>query len=128
MRRVVAGGEQQQQSFLENRLSPWLGMVALLVSQQEYAEALTFAERSKARVLLDALQSGRASLRHSLSPRERQAEEEHRLRLVSLNSQLAAEMRRDRPDQSRVAELKAGVEKARLAYQDFETNLYVAHP
>src|SRR3712207_4278038 len=49
MRRVVAGGEQQQQSFLENRLSPWLGMVELLVSQKEYAEALTFAERSKAR-------------------------------------------------------------------------------
>ena len=63
LRHEVAGGGQQQQSFLENRLSPWLGMIALLVSQKEYAEALTFAEQSKARVLLDVLQAGRASLR-----------------------------------------------------------------
>ncbi|HXG66014.1 MAG TPA: CHAT domain-containing tetratricopeptide repeat protein [Blastocatellia bacterium] len=128
LRHEFAGGAQQQQSFLEDKLSPWLGMIALLVSQQEYAEALTFAERSKARVLLDALQAGRASLRQSLSQRERQAEEEQRLRLVSLNSQLTGELRRDRPDSARVAELRASIEKARLEYEDFETGLYVAHP
>src|SRR5262249_61904363 len=61
LRHDVAGGGQQQQSFLENKLSPWLGMIAVLVSQKEYAEALTFAEKSKARVLLDTLQAGRAS-------------------------------------------------------------------
>lgn len=128
LRHEVAGGGQQQQSFLENRLSPWLGMIALLVSQQEYAEALTFAEQSKARVLLDALSAGRVSLRRSLSPQERQAEEEQRLRLVSLNSQYTSELRRDKPEQSRVAELRASVEKARLEYEALETSLYVAHP
>src|SRR5262245_3441455 len=128
LRHDVAGGGQQQQSFLENKLSPWLGMIALLVSQKEPADALTFAEQSKARVLLDALQSGRASLRQSLSPQERQTEEERRLRLVAINSQLTGELRRDKPDQARVAELKAGVEKARLDYEDLETNLYVSHP
>ena len=128
LRHEVAGGGQQQQSFLENRLSPWLGMIDLLVSEQGYAEALSFAEQSKARVLLDALQAGRASLRQSLSQAERQAEEEQRLRLVSMNSQLTNELRRDKPDSSRVAELKATIEKARLEYEDFETGLYVAHP
>ncbi|MGH9940344.1 MAG: CHAT domain-containing tetratricopeptide repeat protein, partial [Blastocatellia bacterium] len=128
LRHEVAGGGQQQQSFLENRLSPWLGMVELLVSQKEFAEALTFAEQSKARVLLDALQSGRANLRESLAPRERQAEEEQRRRLVALNSRLTSELRRDKPDSSRVAELKASVEKARLEYEALETSLYVAHP
>jgi CHAT domain-containing protein len=128
LRNEVAGGEQQQQSFLENRLSPWLGLVDLLVAQQEYAEALTVAEQSKARVLLDALQAGRASLRKSLSPQERQAEEEQRLRLVSLNSQLTSELRRDKSDATRASALKANVEKARLEYEDFETSLYVAHP
>ena len=48
-------------SFLEGRLSPWYDMVDLLVSQQKVAEALTFAEQSKSRVLLDALQSGRTA-------------------------------------------------------------------
>src|SRR6266498_5164233 len=38
MRREVAGGEQQRQSFLENRHGPWLGMIELLVSQKDYAE------------------------------------------------------------------------------------------
>lgn len=129
VRREVAGGEQQQQSFLENRLSPWQGMVELLVSRREYAEALAFAERSKARVLLDALQTGRgAGLRQSLSQAERQSEEERRLKLVSLNSQLTGEARRDKPDPARVAVLRAEVEKARLAYEDFETGLYAAHP
>jgi CHAT domain-containing protein/tetratricopeptide (TPR) repeat protein len=128
LRHDVAGGGQQQQSFLENKLSPWLGMIALLVSQKERADALTFAEKSKARVLLDALQSGRASLRQSLSPQERRAEEERRLRLVAINSQLTGELRSDKPDQARVAELKAGVEKARLECEDLETSLYVAHP
>ncbi|MET0647687.1 MAG: CHAT domain-containing protein [Pyrinomonadaceae bacterium] len=128
LRREVAGGEQQQQSFLENRLSPWLGMVELLVSQQAHAEALTFAEASKARVLLDALQAGRPGLRQSLSPQERQAEEERRLRLVTRNSQLTVEARREKPDAARVAALRTEVEQARLEYEDFETRLYVAHP
>ena len=128
LRHEVAGG-QQQQSFLatENRLGPWLGMIELLVSQKDYAEALSFAEQSKARVLLDALQAGRANLRKSLSPQERQTEEEHRLRLVALNSQLTSELRRDKPDSSRVAELKANVEKARLEYEAVEAGLYAAH-
>ncbi|MBO0724671.1 MAG: CHAT domain-containing protein [Blastocatellia bacterium] len=128
LRREVAGGEQQRQSFLEDKLSPWLGMISLLVSQKEFGEALTFAEQSKARALLDTLQAGRPSLRRSLSPQERQAEEDQRLLMGALNSQLSGELRRDKPDSSRVAELKASVAKARLEYEDLENNLYVAHP
>ena len=128
LRREVAGGEQQQQSFLENRLSPWFGMIDVLVSQQKYAEALTFAEQSKARVLLDALQTGRPNLRKSWSKDEQEAEERQRLKLVTLNSQLMTESRRDKPDAVRVTELKSAVEKARLEYEDFETRLYVTHP
>lgn len=128
LRREVAGGEQQQQSFLENKLSPWLGVVDILVSQQKYADALIFAEQSKSRVLLDALQGGRDAFRHSLSKEERQSEEERRLSLVNLNSQLTNEVRRDKFDQNRVAQLKGDLDKARLEYEDIETRLYVSHP
>ena len=128
LRLDVAGGGQQQQSFLESRLSPWLGMISLLVSQKEYGQALAFAEQSKARVLLDALSAGRASLRQSLSRQERQAEEEQRLRLVTLNSQYTAELRRDKPDQTQIAKLRSSIEKARLEYEALETSLYVSHP
>ena len=128
LRREVAGGEQQQQSFLERRLTPWLGMIDVHVAQGNYAEALTFAEQSKARVLLDVLQSGRTNLRNSWSKEERQIEAQLRQRLVTLNSQVTREGRRDKPDAKRVAELKAEIDKARLEYEDFETKLYVAHP
>jgi len=128
MRREVAGGEQQQQSFMENKLSPWFGLIDLLVAQGKNSEALAFAERSKARVLLDALQRGRATLRQSLSQSEREAEEQQRLGLVSLNSQLNAEVKREKSDITKVADLRTKIEQARLAYEDFETRLYVAHP
>jgi CHAT domain-containing protein/Tfp pilus assembly protein PilF len=128
LRQQVGAGAQQQQSFLENKLAPWLGIIDLLLSQHQYAEGLTFAEQSKARVLLDVLQAGRTSLHKSLSLQEHQAEEEQRLRLVALNSELTGELRRDQPDQVRVSELKAGIAKARLEYEALETDLYVAHP
>ena len=124
----VAGGEQQQQSFLEGRLAPWLGMIDVLVSQDKSAEALRFAEQSKARVLLDTLQAGRANIRESRSKEEQKGEEELRRRLVSLNSKLTTEVRREKPDATRVTELKAQIEKARLEYEDFQTRLYLAHP
>jgi CHAT domain-containing protein/Tfp pilus assembly protein PilF len=128
MRREVAGGEQQQQSFMENKLTPWLGLIDLLVAQGKNNEALAFAEQSKARVLLDALQRGRATLRQSLSQTEREAEEQQRLGLVSLNSQLNAEVKREKSDPAQVAALRTKIEQARLEYEDFETRLYVAHP
>jgi CHAT domain-containing protein len=103
-------------------------MIDLLAAQQRGAEALSFAEQSKARVLLDILQAGRADLRKSLSPQEQQAEEERRLQLVSLNSQLTDEARRKNLEPARLSELKAGVEQARLAYEACETDLYAAHP
>jgi CHAT domain-containing protein len=48
--------------------------------------------------------------------------------MSALNSELTGELRRDKPDSSRVAELKASVAKARLEYEALETNLYAAHP
>src|SRR5205814_8270291 len=59
---------------------------------------------------------------------ERDNEAEQGLELVSLSSQLTTESRRDKPDATRVTELKANVEKARLEYEALETALYVAHP
>ena len=128
MRHHVAGSEQQQQSFLENKLSPWLEMIDLLAVQKEDAEALAFAERAKARVLLESLQTGRANIQHSLSPQERTEEEQHRLRLVALNTQLTREALSPKPDAARVVQLKAQIAQARLDFEALETRLYVAHP
>ena len=128
LRRQVAGGEQQQQTFLEGKLSPWQNMTNVLVAEGKNAEALSFAEQSKARVLLDALQSGRANLRESLSEEDRQAEQKLRLELVNLNSKLVSESRSEKSDPARVASLKQALAKARLEYEDYETRLYASRP
>ena len=128
LRQQVAGGSQQQQSFLENKLSPWFGMIDLLVAQKEDAEALTFAEQGKARVLLDLLQTGHTNIQRSLSPQERQEEEQQRSRLVALNSQLTRASLSAQPDAARVTELKSQLVTARLDFEALETRLYVAHP
>ena len=127
LRYQVAGGAHQQQSFMENKLSPWIGIIELLVTQRQYTEALIFAEQSKARALIDTIQAGRASLQKSLSPQERQAEEQKRLHLVALNSQLSQELRRDKLDPVRMIGLKEKISKARLEFEALETSLYAAH-
>ncbi len=128
LRQQVAGGSQQQQSFLENKLAPWFGIIDLLVAQKEDAEALSFAEQSKARVLLDLMQTGRTNIQRSLSPQERQEEEQQRSRLVALNSQLTRASLSAQPDPARVVDLKSQLAKARLDFEALETRLYVAHP
>jgi hypothetical protein len=49
MRVQVAGGEQAQQRFFEDKLSPYHAMVDLLVARNNPTQALLFAERAKAR-------------------------------------------------------------------------------
>ena len=43
----------EQEQFFENKLSPYQGMTQLLIAQNNTGEALAYAERAKARVLLD---------------------------------------------------------------------------
>src|SRR5262249_7668370 len=62
LRVLVAGGEREQQLFFESKISPYHDMVELLVAQNNPSEALSYAERAKARVLLDTLSSGRVSI------------------------------------------------------------------
>ena len=90
MRSQVAGGEQEQQRSFENKISPYHAMVELLVAQDKTSEALAYAERAKARVLLDVLQSGRSNITKAMTAQERENERRLRNELVSLNSQISA--------------------------------------
>src|SRR5262249_14672470 len=48
--------------------------------------------------------------------------------LISLNTQIYNENLRLRPDRARLTQLGAQLEKARLDFEAFQTNLYAAHP
>jgi CHAT domain-containing protein/predicted negative regulator of RcsB-dependent stress response len=128
LREDVAGGEEQQQSFFADKSDPYHGIVGLLVAQSQFSEALSYAERAKGRTLLDVLGSGRVKITKAMTGTEREREEDLEAQLVSLNRQLEVEKAASKPDAGHMAELKSDLEKTRLQYSDFRTNLYAAHP
>jgi CHAT domain-containing protein/predicted negative regulator of RcsB-dependent stress response len=128
LRKSAPGSEREQQIFFEELVLPYHEMVSLLVAQNNPAEALVYAERAKARVLLDVLHGGRVDITKTMSEREREQENGLRAKLNSLNTQLRSESQANRAEQSRIEDLKAKLGKARLAYESFQSELYAAHP
>jgi len=128
LRTSVAGGEEEQQRFFASRVSPYYAMADLLVAEGRATEALTFAERAKARVLLDVLQTGRVNVTKALTTQEQEQERRLRAEITSLNTQVTRASKSDKPDQASLGELKSLREKARLSYEAFQTSLYAAHP
>jgi CHAT domain-containing protein len=61
LRTRVAGTEEDQQRFFENKISPYYSLFTLLAGQNRREDALRLAERARGRVLLDVLQRGRLS-------------------------------------------------------------------
>ncbi|HEV8484042.1 MAG TPA: CHAT domain-containing protein [Blastocatellia bacterium] len=128
LRGQVAGGPQDQQRFFEGIVSPYYRMVELLAAQGNTTEALSYAERGKARLLLDVLKSGRVNIDRAMTDAERAQEGKIRDSFVLLNTQISAETRLPQPDQKRLSQLKAQLETARLGQQEFQTRLYATHP
>ena len=55
LRTKAAISSEIKQRFFENKITPYLAMVDILVAQNRPTEALAYAERTKARVLLELL-------------------------------------------------------------------------
>ena len=128
IRADVAGGAQEQQGFFEDKVSPYKAMVDLLVSQNRFDEALAYAERSKARALLDVLSSATVKVTKTMTAAEREKERDLDGMLFSLNSQIARESSLPTPNAIRLAGLKASLQQARLDREAFQMSLYSAHP
>ncbi len=123
-----SGGEQQQQYFFERKLMPYQGLVKLLLRERQSEAALSYAERAKARVLLDVLQSGRVNVTKAMTQVEQERERHLKEEMVSLNAQVSRETIRTHADQARLADLNQRLRQARLAYEEFQTALYTLHP
>jgi CHAT domain-containing protein/tetratricopeptide (TPR) repeat protein len=128
LRAQVAGSEQDSQRFFEDKLEPYHQMVQLLIDQNEPREAFAYAERAKARALLDTLRTGGGDINKAMTSDEREHERKLKAEITSLNTRIYREKLRDKPDSSRLAQLTALLEKARLDYEVFNVNLYAAHP
>jgi CHAT domain-containing protein len=128
LREQTAGGADERQRYFEGRLRAHHGMLSLLVKENQTWEALVLAERAKARVLLDALQQGRAKVQKAMTAEEQEQELRLKSELTRLNTQLTHGTQSGKPDAERISEFKTRLEKARLNYEDFQNSLYAAHP
>jgi CHAT domain-containing protein/Tfp pilus assembly protein PilF len=128
MRQHVVGGESEQAGFFEDRLAPYHRMIELLVTAGRNQEAFEYAERAKARVLVDILKTGRPQLDRVLTAEERGRDQELRVKLAALNRRLMRAAGASGSGPAPQASLQAELQKARLEYAAFQTNLYVAHP
>lgn len=128
VRAQVAGDEQDESHFFNGRIEPYSAMVDLLVQQHKTEEALAYAERAKGRVLLDVLRGGRLNVTKAMSREEEERERGLHEKLVALNAQVYRERTRQNPNPSRLSDLDARLQKARLEYEAFQTTLYGAHP
>ena len=128
LRSQVAGGEQAQQLFFEDKVSPYYAMVDLLFREKAFEQALHYAERAKARTLLDVLSSGRIKITKAMTHVELEQDRTLMAEIAVLNAQILQLKLRGKPDLDELARLNARLEKARLAYETFQANLYTAHP
>src|SRR3989442_6351959 len=103
-------------------------MIELSAANKNNEAALNYAERAKARVLLDVLQRGRVNVTKAMTPQERDQERRLNGEMVSLNMQLMQERSRPQADVARLAGLNERLNKARLNYEAFQTSLYATHP
>jgi CHAT domain-containing protein/ketosteroid isomerase-like protein len=127
-RSQLIANERDQAFFFESRFDPYAQMVLLMAEQGQAAEAFNFSERSKARILLDVLQAGRVDINSAMNEQEKGQENKLRTDLNSLNGQVRRESQSSKSDPKRLADLKDRVEKARLAHENFQTQLYASHP
>lgn len=126
-RKATVGGEEESQKFFETRTSPYELMVGLSLGDGQEFDALTYAERSRARVLLDVLHSGHARINAAMSDAEQKKEQTLSERIYLLNSQVQDAAESDNPDEKQISVLKSAVEKARLDLKAFESDLYSTH-
>ncbi len=128
LRDQSVGNELDRQRAFEYTLTPYQAMIDFQADQKQFTEAFSYAQRAKGRTLLELLQNGRVDIDKSASPTEREQEQQHNQKIVSLNRQVTAEKLKPQPDEKRLAEFEEQLKKARLEFEAFQTTLYASHP
>lgn len=128
MRVHVAGGAENLELFFADKTAPYYEMIDLLAGDGRMDEAFAYAERVKARVLLDVLRGGRSDAPDILTPGEHSQEKKLKSELSTLSYELSREQSRPNPARTRLADLQSRLETARLTYAAFQTSMSAAHP
>lgn len=128
LRGRVAGGEEQRQRFLATRIEPYHAMIGFLLSRNEKAEAFEYAERARARVLLESLQGARTNPAQYMTAAEEKQDQQILERMAALNLQAVRENQKSTLDQKRALQIRADLEAVRNEHESFTVALYATHP
>jgi CHAT domain-containing protein/Tfp pilus assembly protein PilF len=128
LRAQAAGDALSQQNFMVKKISPYYHLIELLVNEGKGDQALYYAERSKAGLLLSILQSAKVTITKAMSDAEKAQERLLKDEISSLNSQIGRESLRLQINESRVKDLQERLKKAVLGQQQFQESLYARHP
>jgi CHAT domain-containing protein len=123
VRPQAAGDDAGRLNFFAQQLSPYHGIIDLLVTQGAFADAFGYMERARGRVLVDVLQRGRRTLPGGLTASER--EEEHRLAAAAIATGARAAAAAVGAERAR-AETAAG--QARDAARAFRLRMLASYP
>jgi CHAT domain-containing protein/Tfp pilus assembly protein PilF len=124
LRHDLPGEEIDRQQAFANMLFPYLEMVSVLVEQGDAGGALAYAERAKARVLLEVLRNGRPDLASMLTEADRAREATLAAELAEVNRELRGALGRGEVP----PELLTRLRRARLDYEAFLDLVFAAHP
>jgi CHAT domain-containing protein len=124
VRRSVPGEEIERQQAFANMVLPYQEMVGVLVEQRDVAGALEYAERAKARALLEVLRNGRLDLGSALGEGDRARENALAMQLAQVNREYRDALVRGKTG----PELLARVRTARLEYERFLDAVFATRP
>ena len=113
--------------FLDKHANNYRKFIALLLKTGDVEGAFEWAEKTKARALIDLLKNGKADLSHGLSPAERAEEARLQNRVDELNLKLIAVSTGENRGAS-LATLKTELTEANRELASFTSALHVAHP
>ena len=131
MRDQIAGLEQENQLFFEDKVGPYYEMVDLMLAKQDQSnnfEALVYAEKAKGRVLLDVVGTGKIDLTKAMSEREREEERRLNKEIVDLNRRLNVENGKRTSDMALLMNINQQLNGARVKYAAYQDSLYASHP
>ena len=121
------GSEGLGLHFFEDKLLPYHELVSLSIERHEIEEAVSIAERSKARVLTRLIGSVRADDGRLLSDAERRERGRLHDEVLALNRRIADQVQAG-GDAARIDVLESSRQAAREAVDAFEATLAARHP